>query len=241
MIEIKLEEASSLTLEMAIEGDVKTDAPEMHFTVMSEGLRYSFPATRHENGVYKVNVPQMLGKINEGEYDAIVEIIVDGKYFKPLTETVKFTKEVKPIVKMNEHVPTLAREAAVSVKMGKVALQPKLVEATRITNVKDMVEQLVETQGSSHSIDTTQALRCLASLVSNTKLTESAGLLVDPARAASEAEVLAMLKMVRRHGTDIQTAGNIGPLMNISERVTQEMRELLLDKGLPARELQRYL
>lgn len=239
MIEIKLEEASSLTLEMQIEGDVKSDAPEMRFSIMSEGLRYSFPATLVEEGVYKIDFPQMLGKINEGEYEAAVEIIVDGKYFQPLSETVKFTKEVKPIVKMNETVAPKVQAASASVKIGKLEKAPEApkVEIAKICDVKGIVTHLVE----NNTINTTTAINCLNWLVKGEKLELSESLIVDPSRKANEAEVLATLKLLQRNGTDVEHTGRIDALMNISERVSNELRALFLEKGLPARDLQNLL
>lgn len=243
MIEIKLEEASSLTLEMAIEGDVKNEAAELRFSVISEGLRYSFTGREIEKGVYAIDFPQMLGKIKEGEYRADVEIIVDGRHFTPLTETVKFTKELKPVVKMNETVAPKVQPAAVSVKMGKVEKAPEApkVEMIQISDVKGIVTHLVESLGSTHYIDTFTALDVLNNLVAGSSATLSESMEVVPSKMATEAEVLATLKMIGRHGSDITNAGDFRAIMQVSERVREDMRALLLDKGLPARELQQYL
>jgi hypothetical protein len=92
---------------MEIEGDARGDA-ELRFSVLSEGVRYSFNAKPVEKGVYEIEFPKMLGKIAEGVYEAEVEIIIGGehhgKHFVPLTETVKFTKEVRPVVKLAEQM-----------------------------------------------------------------------------------------------------------------------------------------
>jgi hypothetical protein len=239
MIEIKLEEAASLTMDMELEGAINANAAELRFTIMSEGLQFSFPGTQISEGVYKVDFPPMQGKLNEGEYTAKVEIIVDGRYFQPLSETIKFTKEPKATVKMNETTAPKVQPATASVKIGKLEKPPVApkVEIAKISDVKGIVTHLVE----NNSIDTTFALSCLNYLVlgENKELNES--LAIVPSHRANEAEVLATLKLLQRNGTDVTGIGSIGALMNISERVSNEMRELFLAKGLPARDLQNLL
>jgi hypothetical protein len=239
MIEIKLEEAASLTMDMEIEGAINAEAAELRFTIMSEGLQFSFPATQVDKGVYKVDFPPMLGKLDEGEYTAKVEIIVEGRYFQPLSETVKFTKEPKATVKVAESTTPKVQPAAASVKIGKLEKPPVApkVEIVKISDVKGIVTHLAE----NNKIDTTQALACLNSLVDGKVLQISESLVVDPIRITNEAEVLATLKLLQRSGTDVSSTGDVSALMKISERVSNEVRELFLLKGLPARDLQNLL
>lgn len=243
MIEIKLEEASSLTLEMEIEGEVKNEAAELRFSVISEGMRYSFPGREVSKGVYAIDFPEMLGKITEGEYKADVEIIVDGRHFTPLTETVKFTKELKPVVKMNESAPAPSPTVAVGVKLGKVETAPPApeVKQAQISDVKGIVTHLVESIDGGHTISTVNALRSLNHLVEGTTASITESVMVAPVGKAGEAEVLATLKMIGRHGTDITESIDVSAIMAISERVRENARQLFLDKGMSARDLQQYL
>lgn len=228
MIEIKLEEATSLTLEMHIEGDVKQDAPQLRFSVLSEGLRYSFNSSRTSAGVYQIDFPKMLGKITEGEYSAEVEIILDGKHFVPLQETVRFTKEVKPTVKLAE--TAVAPTAAPSIKIGSVKVAKPVRE---ISDVRGLMVALNE----HDEFDTSFALTALnkfalheSAMVGDTR--------IKPKTAMSEKEALVALRLIREAAsTDLENTQDWSAIANISPEVRNELRSVLSEKGVSARTL----
>lgn len=211
MIELKLEEASSLTLNMKLEGDV-AGTPQLRFSILSEGMRYTFEATANGNGEFEVQFPVLEGKLDAGTYNAEVEILVDNKHFVPLQETVKLTKEVKPVVKLAEAVKKV-QEASVEIKVG----APKAVKP-----IKD-AKSLLESVQDGDTVNTGPML------VGLTKLAE--------AEKLSEKEALASFKMIEFYGTDISVVPEIGSLVNLSEAVRTELVSVLRDKGISTRKL----
>lgn len=234
MINIKLEEANSLKIQMQMEGDVQGKA-DMRFSVISEGVRYSFDAKQVEEGVYEFEFPKMLGKINEGAYDAEIEIIVDGKHFVPLTETVKFTKEAKPTVKLEETSVAAPVASAVKVKLGEVTKKapPVIVESVRNLLTVSKVDNL---------IDSGLALAGLNELLNEDSriMTHGKTELLIKHGNLSEAEVLAALKLVETRGTDLDSLPNVSSIASLSEHVTTALINVLRDKGISSRTLKAH-
>lgn len=102
-MEIEIDKESSFTLEMKIDGEVSSkEPPKMRFSIMNEGVTISLNAKRIDNGVYEINVPKLKNILKAGEYEANVEVFIDGKHFIPLKETVILKQELKPTVKLGE-------------------------------------------------------------------------------------------------------------------------------------------
>lgn len=227
MINIKLEESSSLKIDMEIEGSVhgKTD---MRLSVLNEGLRYSFNA-KHMGGTgWEIEFPKMIGKINEGTYDAEIEIIVDGKHFVPLTETVNFTKEIKPTVKLAEAAPKPAT-AGVKVKLGEVAKKP---EKVLVENVKS----LIHAAKVDNEVNTALALFGLNALVEGRAQTNEY-IRIAPAAISSEAELLAVLKLIESRGDDLTTIPTCEALAGHSVKVREALINVLKDKGISTKNI----
>lgn len=98
MIEINLDEISTITIEMQIDGNIESNKTEMRFSIINENIRHSFIGKRIDNGIYQIKFPKLLGKIDEGTYDAEIEILIGDKHFVPLTETVNLFKKIEPKV-----------------------------------------------------------------------------------------------------------------------------------------------
>lgn len=228
MIEIKLEETSSITLEMHIDGDVN-DTPQLRFSVLSEGMRYSFDSVQTSSGVYKIEFPTMLGKLTEGVYPAEVEIIIGGKHFVPLEETVRFTREVKPTVKLAEAVAQVQKENEVKVRMVRME-QPKKT----ISDVRGLVHSLNE----SAEIDTTFAINALNKIALNQSAVVGK-YQIKPTSKLTESEALAALRLLNTaDSTDVQAADiDAEGLRNISEKVAAELKTVLGSKGVSQRGL----
>jgi hypothetical protein len=231
MIEIKLEEASSLSMEMKIDGDVKGDT-QLRFTVLDEGLRYSFESKATSDGVYEIAFPVMEGKIAAGEYQAQVEIMVDGKYFVPLQETVKFTKMVKPTVKLAEQMKKSEAQPAVQVRVGTVAAVAPLKQ---ITDVRGLVATM-----SGDEVNTEFALRALNGLALNESVILE-GFKIAPKKALTEAEAIAALRLIKDNGTDLNTKESLWEgIKALSPKAASELRDVLAEKGISARVLKAF-
>lgn len=228
MIEIKLDEASSLTMNMKLDGDTDGSQPKLRLSVLSEGVRYSFDATSNGDE-YKIDFPVMEGKIEAGEYEAHVEITIGDRYFVPLTETVKFTKKVKPVVKLAEQMAKLDTPA-LQVKVGAVT---KTQPLKQITDVRSLVASLNE----GEEIDSEFALKALNGLALNETVVLD-GFKIAPKKALTEAEAIAALRLIKGNGTDIETKEPIWEgIKNLSPKAAGELRAVLAEKGLSARVL----
>ncbi len=103
MQKINIDQESSFELEMEIHGDVPSGTKSnLYFTIISEKMRLSFEGERVGSGVYKINIPVLKNILEAGKYDFEVNVLIDGKYFSPITESLELIEEIKPVVKMKE-------------------------------------------------------------------------------------------------------------------------------------------
>lgn len=128
-MEIDLDKESSFTLEMKIDGEVNSsEPPKMRFSIVKEDVTFSLNAKRIDNGVYEINVPKLLGIMEAGEYEANVEVFIDGKHFVPLKETVKFKQEIKPTVKIAESAKPSKTDTQITVD--KIEIKKPIIKKT---------------------------------------------------------------------------------------------------------------
>lgn len=129
MKKINIEEATTFDLEMEIHGDVpKGSSSNLYFTVVTEKMRISFEGERIESGVYRISVPAMKNILEAGKYEFEVEVLIDGKHFKPISESIEFIEEIKPVVKMKEPMKEPIKESTISVKMGEIKEKPRMLD-----------------------------------------------------------------------------------------------------------------
>jgi len=125
MQKINIEQESSFDLEMEIHGDVpRGSKSNLFFTIISEKMRLSFEGERIDNGIYRINIPILKNILEAGKYSFEVNVLIDGKYFSPITESLELIEEMKPIVKMKEAEKT---NNGISVKINetKTVIPPK--------------------------------------------------------------------------------------------------------------------
>lgn len=128
-MEIEIDKESSFTLEMKIDGEVSSaEPPKMRFSIVHEGITLSLNAKRVDNGVYEINVPKLKGILEAGEYEANVEVFIDGKHFIPLKETVKLKQEMKPTVKISES--TTPAKADTEITVEKIEIKKPVIKKT---------------------------------------------------------------------------------------------------------------
>ena len=93
-IEMLLDEENELTFQVNIEGNRPADAScRLRLDNSSVGLM--FEAHKNTDGEISVVIPPLKHVISEGVYDMTLEVIVDDKYFQPLTIQGNFEKSVK--------------------------------------------------------------------------------------------------------------------------------------------------
>lgn len=99
---LKLDESTKLEFDVAITGTSKQ--PEIRFII--EGTKFStMIPCKQVNGSVKLEIPPMLGTLQEGKHDVRLEVVIDGKLYTPLKESITFsapvavTTKTAPVVK----------------------------------------------------------------------------------------------------------------------------------------------
>ena len=92
--ELSLTEKQSLSFKLEIE-NADPSQVEGSFVIRSEGFDISIPAVIGD-GRLEANIPALSGILEADVYDCYIDIVVEGeKYFRPISEQVKFLKETK--------------------------------------------------------------------------------------------------------------------------------------------------
>lgn len=132
-MDIEIDKASSFTLEMKIDGEVSSrEPPVMRFSIVNKDIIISLNANRIDNGVYEIHIPVLKGILDAGEYQANVEVFIDGKHFIPLKETVKLKQELKPIVKISESA-TKQVISDTNISIDKIEIKRPIIKKTHET------------------------------------------------------------------------------------------------------------
>ena len=93
-IDLLLDEENELTFQLNVEGNAPGTA-KCRLKLESENMGLLFEAKSQERGEVSVVLPPLAHVLKEGDYDMTLEVIVDDKFFKPLTLTGSFEKSVK--------------------------------------------------------------------------------------------------------------------------------------------------
>ena len=93
-IEMLLDEENELTFQVNIEGNRPADA-SCRLRLDNQSLGLMFEAQKTPEGEISVVIPPLKHVLSEGVYDMTLEVIVDDKYFQPLTIQGNFEKSVK--------------------------------------------------------------------------------------------------------------------------------------------------
>ena len=117
-IDLMLDEENELTFQLNIEGTRPSEAG-CRLVVEGADMSLSFDAHKLENSEISVVLPPLNHVLKEGQYDMSLEVIVDDKYFKPLTVQGNFEKRIavtaESVVRKKRKKPT-ASAALVEVK-----------------------------------------------------------------------------------------------------------------------------
>ena len=93
-IDLLLDEENELTFQLNVEGNSPGTA-QCRLKLAGENMDLLFEAKSQEAGEVSVVLPPLSHVLREGDYDMSLEVIVDDKFFKPLTLTGSFEKSVK--------------------------------------------------------------------------------------------------------------------------------------------------
>jgi len=92
---LKLDEESELEFQMQVFGTAES-ASDVRLIIKSEGYDIVLHG-EYVNETVKITVPKMKNLINSGIHECHMEIIIDGKIFNPLSESIEF----EPLVELD--------------------------------------------------------------------------------------------------------------------------------------------
>tara|TARA_B100000287_G_scaffold398213_1_gene415425 strand:- start:328 stop:879 length:552 start_codon:yes stop_codon:yes gene_type:complete len=90
-IDLMLDEENELTFQLTIEGTRPAEA-SARLVLNNSDMSLVFEADEFSNGEVSVVLPPLHHVLKEGTYDMDLEVIVDDRYFKPLTLEGNFEK-----------------------------------------------------------------------------------------------------------------------------------------------------
>ena len=156
-IDLLLDEENELTFQLNVEGN-SPGAAQCRLKLAGENMDLLFEANSHESGEISVVLPPLSHVLKEGDYDMSLEVIVDDKFFKPLTITGTFEKSVKVTA---EAVVRKPKKPAVSVTASfseKESKSPITVKNSRTKN------QVLSESKKKKSISDSDILRLIDAL-----------------------------------------------------------------------------
>ena len=127
-IELFLDQDNELRFQVAIEGS-RPGIPKYRLNFEARDMSYSFNGLADTSGEIIFNVPAMKNMLKEGVYKSSLEVLIDGRYFAPLTSDAKFKQEMK--VTAESVVRTGSKNLGVSAAIV-ARQQPEVVSAKPI-------------------------------------------------------------------------------------------------------------
>jgi len=168
-IDLMLDEENELTFQLTIEGTRPAEA-SARLILNNSDMSLVFEADDFSNGEVSVILPPLHHVLKEGTYDMDLEVIVDDRYFKPLTleghfekglvvkastKTRSKKKRSKPAVTISEAVSeatpvvtvknsktkSKAATLASSIRSAKKQSQKTIEETKRVVSGKDISDE----------------------------------------------------------------------------------------------------
>jgi hypothetical protein len=93
-IDLLLDEENELTFALTVEGTRPATA-QCRLVLENEGMSFVFNSEPYSGDEVKVVLPPLKHVLKEGEYDMNLEVIVEDKYFKPLSLVGNFEKSIE--------------------------------------------------------------------------------------------------------------------------------------------------
>ena len=93
-IDLLLDEENELIFQLNVEGNAPGTA-QCRLNIDNKGIGLLFEAKASDPGEVSVVLPPLSHVLKEGDYDMTLEVVVDDKFFQPLTLTGNFEKSVK--------------------------------------------------------------------------------------------------------------------------------------------------
>ena len=152
-IDLLLDEENELTFSLTIEGTRPAEA-QCRLVVESQDLSLVFDSVEYSGDEVTVVLPPLKHVLKEGEYNMDLEVIVEDKYFKPLSMVGKFEK-------------SLEIKAKPAIKNRKKAVQPKVtLSEVKVKNKskKPIVEKRKSKVAHQNKVTDMQILKIIEAL-----------------------------------------------------------------------------
>ena len=98
---LSIDDMNELDFKINVTGTTSDEPVQTRLVIECDELDYRFRGKQNvgsEDGVITFIVPKMTGKIQEGSYKTHVEVLVEGKFFTPITFDVAFKRPVSVVV-----------------------------------------------------------------------------------------------------------------------------------------------
>ena len=133
-VALNLDERNDVRFDVKITTSEKfggTDGPDvsLRFICEADELEFAFRGSSMSDGSIQVIVPPMKGLMPEGVYDALLEVIVEGRHFVPLKLEAEFSEPLKVVAEGVRVVGSSRRDASGPVDV--VAAVRKVASAKR--------------------------------------------------------------------------------------------------------------
>ena len=135
----KLDEAQELSFDLAIFG-TSEQAEQVRFVIEGKDYDISIPCTRNGEDL-KVTIPKLKGIVESGSYDVRMEVILDGRIFTPLKESIEFEQLVEFGVKKTKSEP-IKEGVRVTMKTNPVSEDTKNKQGT--TQLEESLRKVME-------------------------------------------------------------------------------------------------
>jgi len=144
-IDLDIEESNELSFKIKVEGAPQSPA-KVRLVCEAPEVTYMFNGCgTNEDGVVQFTLPPMIGKISEGSYQSKVEVLIDNKYFSPVTFNINFKKAMTVVVESMQISKKIEKNSDLKVSIEKIISklsiappasklqieQPRLVEAKK--------------------------------------------------------------------------------------------------------------
>jgi len=143
-IDLLLDEENELTFALTIEGSRPATA-QCRLLLESDDMSLVFESDSYDGNEITVTLPPLKHILKEGEYNMDLEVIVEDKYFKPLSLTGNFEKSLEisaaPIIKNKNKVKTRPHVTLSEVKVKKKAKTDnlKVESVSKEAKIKDKI------------------------------------------------------------------------------------------------------
>jgi hypothetical protein len=153
-IDLDIEESNDLTFKIRLEG---TSTAPAKVRLVCEGKDFSYMFNGYgtnEPETVQFTLPQMNNRLQEGLYNARVEVLVENRYFSPLHFQINFKKTLSVVA---ESIQVVQKPAKQELKVTAVPVIAAAAKQTPVQVIKFEQKPEVKTEQTSLQNQTPQA------------------------------------------------------------------------------------